>query len=169
MRRFEAANPNGPAVWQDSLLDDAKSEMGDARGLDDPHAFQFNLLVAELIEQAGPLTKQDRHQMKVDFIKQSGLEALLSNTRAVQADIFVPCGGFGLCKEAFDPVSHKGVCRSPLLDDFFPGFRCPDPKWIDYCQCGDPSGVFRRLDLVDLLDLRHHDYARAVVGWSVRL
>jgi len=57
--------------------------------------------------------------MKADFIKQSGLEALLSNTRAVQADIFVPCGGFGLGKEAFDPVCHKGIRRSPFYVNIF--------------------------------------------------
>src|SRR5213080_2618312 len=68
------------------------------------------------------MTRNLRWVTLSDSIKQSGLEALLSKTRAVQADIFVPCGGFGLGKEAFDPVSHKGVGRSPLLDNFFPGF-----------------------------------------------
>ena len=55
----EGVGLNGPAAWQDPLLDDAKSQMGNALGFDHSHSFQFNLLGAELIEQAGPLTKQD--------------------------------------------------------------------------------------------------------------
>jgi hypothetical protein len=63
MRRFEVVNSNELAVWQGHLLDNAKSKMGNAWGFDHSYAFQFNLLAAELIEQAGPLTKQDGYEM----------------------------------------------------------------------------------------------------------
>jgi len=73
--------------------------------------------------------------------------------------------GESYANSTLDPAITPGR----LKDNSFFGLRCPDPKWIDHRQCGDASGVFRRLDLVNLLDLRHHDYARAVVGWSVCL
>src|SRR2546421_845879 len=73
--------------------------------------------------------------------------------------------GESYANSTLDPAIPPGR----LKDNFFSGLRCPDPRWIDHRQCRDASRVFRRLDLVNLLGLRHHDYARVVVDWSVCL
>ena len=73
--------------------------------------------------------------------------------------------GESYANSTLDPAITPGR----LKDNLFSLLRCPDPKWIDHRPCGDASGAFRRLDLVNLLRLRHHDYARVVVGRSVCL
>ena len=55
--------------------------MSDARGLNHFCAFQFNWLNAEMLEQANAAAQKDGYQVNMDSVKQSGLEALLRDTR----------------------------------------------------------------------------------------
>ena len=45
--------------------------MGDPRGFDHPRAFQFNMLSADMLEQADTFTEQYGHEVNLYFIRQS--------------------------------------------------------------------------------------------------
>src|SRR5258708_14635636 len=54
------------------------------------------------------------------FIKQSSLQALLSDIRATHhLDVFITCCCFCLCKSAFDAVGDEGIHRSSLRHPFW--------------------------------------------------
>ena len=66
--------------------------MRDPRSLYHPDAFQLNWLSAQVVEHTHACAKQHRHEIDVDFVEQSGFEALLHDVRAAYADILVPLG-----------------------------------------------------------------------------
>jgi hypothetical protein len=59
-------------------IDDAEREMGNSCRLDHAGAFQLNSSI-QVVEQADTCAQQERHQVDMDFVEQSGLEALLHN------------------------------------------------------------------------------------------
>jgi len=85
--------------------------------LDEPYAFQFNWLSAEMLEQSDAITEQDRRQVDMYFVEQPGLEALLRDTRGGDGHILVACGLLCLTNGAFHAVGHEGERRT-LLDPF---------------------------------------------------
>jgi hypothetical protein len=91
--------------------------MGYTRGLDHPRAFQLNWLGAQVVEQSDTTTEQDGHQVDMDFVKQSGLEALLGDAGGAYRDTLVPCNLPGLLNGAFYAVGDESERRS-FLDPF---------------------------------------------------
>src|SRR5258708_19605301 len=84
--------------------------MCDTRGLDHPRCFQFNLLSAKMLEQPSAFTEQYRHEVNLYFIKQSSLQALLSDIHATHhLDVFITCCCFCLRKSAFDALADDGI------------------------------------------------------------
>ena len=70
------ARPGNPAercLWPYdlALLDDAEREMGYARRLDHPRAFQLNWRSLQAIEQPDTIAEQNGHQIDVDFVEKS--------------------------------------------------------------------------------------------------
>lgn len=70
--------------------------MRDARRLDHPGAFQLNGISSDLVEQ--PRT----------CAEQTGLEALLRDTRRGDGDVLLPRGLLSLTNGAFDAVRDEG-------------------------------------------------------------
>ena len=89
--------------------------MCDASSLDHPGAFQINTTRSEIVEQPDSCPKQDRHQIDMDFIQQSGLDALLGDSRAGYGDVLVPCGLLCLTNGAFNAIGDEGEGRSFLF------------------------------------------------------
>ena len=46
-------------IFLSGLLDDAELQVGDARGLDHPCAFQFDVISADMVEHHAPRGYQD--------------------------------------------------------------------------------------------------------------
>ena len=55
------------------LLDDTEPQVSDSRIFDHLHWLQLNGCDAEVIEQTNPLTQEQRHEMKLDFVEESRL------------------------------------------------------------------------------------------------
>ena len=85
--------------------------MGDAGGLNHPRAYQFNRLDTEMLEQSDTATKQHRHKVHLDFVEQSGLEALLCDACGTDSNMLVPGNFFGSCNRTFDAIADKGEHR----------------------------------------------------------
>jgi hypothetical protein len=131
--------------------------MGYPRGIDHTCAFQFNRLNAYILEQSGTASEQDGHQVDMDFVKQSGLEGLLRDTRRGDGDILVPGGLLGLANGAFNPVGDEDERRSvlyPFLWDcmgnhktrFKGGMAAPGPGYIEHStSCYHCPSRFERL------------------------
>jgi hypothetical protein len=56
--------------------------VGDARRVDDLRAFELDMRVAEVLEQPGAPAEQQRYEMDVDLVEQSGGEHLLGDVGA---------------------------------------------------------------------------------------
>ena len=90
------------------------------RGRYHPRAFQFDWLIAQVVEKSDTVTQQDGHQIDTYFVNQSGPDALLRNIRAVYNDVLVTCDCFCLFNGALDAVRDEGEgrsCLDPFLGD----------------------------------------------------
>ena len=84
-----------------------------------------------MVEQSNARAEQDGHQVDMDFLKQSGFEALLHNRRGGYHNMFFACNRFCLFNGAFHAVGDEGD-RPSFLDPFWrsmalvrPGDVCP--------------------------------------------
>jgi hypothetical protein len=72
--------------------------MRDTGRRDHPRAFQFQMR-CHVLEQADPFTQEDGGKVNLDFIKQPGVEILLSNIRTSRyPDVFLTRYGSCLCQ-----------------------------------------------------------------------
>src|SRR5687767_13502918 len=94
--------------------------MRDAGGLNYSGAFQLNWCSAQVVEHTDAAAEQDRHQVDVYLVENSGLDALLHDTRAGYGDIFVACGLLGLADGTFDAVGNEDEGRA-FFDPFLRG------------------------------------------------
>ena len=85
--------------------------MGDPGSRNDPHAFELNRLDAEMVKQPDTAAQQHWHEVDVEFVEQSGLEALLRDARGADGNILVPGDFLGLCYRAFDAIADEGEDR----------------------------------------------------------
>ena len=81
--------------------------MYDPRGLNHFHCFQLNWLRTQVVEQPDTIAEQDWGHGYVYFVKQSGLEALLRDTRRGYGHVLVACGCFRLLDGALNAISDE--------------------------------------------------------------
>src|SRR5580700_9658390 len=87
-RTISRIQPTGPSAsaFMVPLTDDAVAEVGDAVGLDHPGAFQVELLIVDVVEEADATAEQDGHEIQVDLIEKTGPEVLLGDVGGADAD-----------------------------------------------------------------------------------
>src|ERR1700694_1834299 len=100
-----------------SLLFDAVCEMSDPFADTHLRVFQGNGCYLEMFKQADTVTKQEWHQVDVDLVEQSSVEALLHNRSGSDHDRFLACDHFCLFNSALDAVGDESH-RPFLLDPF---------------------------------------------------
>jgi hypothetical protein len=75
-----------------TLLYDAEPKVRHPEALDHPRAFQLDLLVAQVVEEPDALSEKDGHQLYPYLVDQPGLDALLRDVRAANADVLAARG-----------------------------------------------------------------------------
>ncbi len=89
--------------------------MGDARGLDHPHAVQFDELRTHPVKQADAAAEQHGNQVKLRFVRQSSADELPHDIRtAPKQDILCTCGCLRLGEGAGNAISDEGVGGASL-------------------------------------------------------
>ena len=66
----------------------------------------------EAVKEANAGAKKDRGDVDLEFVEESGIEALLDGVSAVDPNGLPSGGGFGLFHGAFDAVGHEVDSRS---------------------------------------------------------
>src|SRR5258706_14129445 len=91
-----------------------------------------------MVEQSDARAEQDGHQVDMDFLKQSGFEALLHNRRGGYRDTLVACNRFCLFNGAFNTVGDEGE-RPSFLDPFWRGSMGHNNDWYVQGMFAPPS------------------------------
>src|SRR5688500_7123297 len=95
--------------------------MGYRRSLDQSCSLQFELLIAEIVEQSAAIAEQDGYKMNLYLVEQPEFQELLNDARTGRNQyVFVTRRSSGLFSGACDAVTHKGKRRASFLDQFFP-------------------------------------------------
>jgi hypothetical protein len=81
-----------------------------------------------VVEQADTCAQQERHQVDMDFVEQSGLEALLHDRGGGNDDTLLSGDRPGLRDGAFHSVADEGE-RPFLLDPFWRGSMGHHNDW----------------------------------------
>lgn len=81
--------------------------MCDADARDDRRIAKDGWCADEVVEESNAGAKKNRRDVDVDFVEQSGIQALLDGVGAVDPNGFPAGGGFGLPHGAFDAVGHE--------------------------------------------------------------
>ena len=81
--------------------------MRDARPFDHPSAFKINTTRPKIVEQPDPGPSRTG-TIDIDFVQQSGPDALLGDSRAGYGDVLVPCGVLRLTNGAFNAIGDEG-------------------------------------------------------------
>src|SRR5262245_55382382 len=90
-------------------------EVSRGRRLDRPDSLQFDPLAGDALEEADTVTQQDRHQVDLELIEQTGLEALADNGGASpDANVLIAGGGPRTLQRRLKPLYHEVVGRPAL-------------------------------------------------------
>ena len=73
-----------------------------------------------MLKEADSLAEQNRHQVNVNLVEQTQLQALAHDAAGSDDDVLVPGDGFCLSHRGFDALRHEGEGRAgydPFLGD----------------------------------------------------
>ena len=101
---------------------DAVGEVGHAGRLDHARALKPDLRAPEVVEQPGPVSKEDRDDVELHFVDQPCLEVLLSDVRATaQADVLIAGSFPGRLEGGSDSVGDEREAGASLLGNRLAG------------------------------------------------
>src|SRR6266540_433644 len=93
------------------LLHDSVRQVGDARGVDDPHEVELDAPGLEAVQRASAATKHDRHQVDDELVEQSSPEALLNGRCPHEVHVLARCSRPRLLDGVFDALGDERVRR----------------------------------------------------------
>jgi len=94
----------------------------------------------EVVEESNSGAKKNRRDVDVDFVEETGIQALLDGVSAVDPNRLPGGGGFGLVHGAFDAVGHeldRRVGPRPSGGDVVGQYECWSPSVISAPSLGD--------------------------------
>ena len=99
---------SGLGLARRGLSDDAVAQVGDAVGFDHAHAFEVELAIREVGEEANAVAEEDGDEVYVDLVEKAGPEVLLGDFGGADGDRPPVGNRAGLFEGALDAVGDDG-------------------------------------------------------------